>query len=404
MEAGCLIFIAEKQMLTRYEREAYQFLSLYRFLSYALAVMFSQVVPALSSPGIPDLQLYIILGMLGIYSVLRVFSPLSWRERSTMTYLILIGDFVLCILLVIYTNGLNSSFLLYSLTPIMTAALLFEEKVALSLAAIATLTLSIAHIALSQVAAIWTWIMQGYNLTLLIVYTLFCFVVAMVPYRINLNIRRRIEREAIIEERRRIARELHDGLAQSLGYLNLQTKMLSDSVSSQDTVKALNELNDVRKTVQDTYDDIRESIDQLSTEIRSLSIIPALTSYASEFSNNNGIKVQFDAAKHFPQLSPIADLQLLRIAQESLTNVRRHAMATEVEMKLEKTGDTVEMIVKDNGKGFSFSDLEKSLPGYHGLDIIRERAEGLGGSVDISTAPGEGTAVTVTLPLAKARL
>ena len=236
-------------METRYEKEAYQFLSLYRFLSYALAVMFTQVVPVLSTPTMPDLQLYIVLGVLGAYTILRVFSPLRWRKQSPMTYLILIGDFLLCMVLVLFTNGLNSSFLLYSLTPIMTAALLYEEKIALSLATTASILLSITHVALSQFSERFAWIMQGHNLTLLIVYTLFCFVGASVPYRINLNIRRRIEREAIIEERRRIAREIHDGVAQSIGYLNLKTKQVSDSVSSQNTVQALTELSDIRKVV-----------------------------------------------------------------------------------------------------------------------------------------------------------
>ncbi|MFC2016448.1 sensor histidine kinase [Chloroflexota bacterium] len=392
-------------MPARYEREAYQFLAVYRFLAYALAVMFTQVPKLpLGTPAMSPLQLYIILGTLGVYTILRVFSPLRWRERSTMTYLILIGDFLLCILLVIYTNGLNSSFLLYSLAPIMTAALLFEEKVALSLAAIASISLSITHLALSQFMERWTWIMQGYNLTLLIVYTLFCFVGASVPYRINLNIRRRIEREAIIEERRRIAREIHDGVAQSLGYLNLKTKMVSDSVSSQNTVQALTELSDIRQVVQDTYENIRESIDQLSTEIRNVPIVPALANYTREFGNNNGIKVQFNFPRALPKLSPVAELQLLRIAQEALTNVRRHALASEVEVKLENTSEAVEMIIKDNGQGFTLDDLEESLPGYHGLTIIKERAEGLGGSLTISTARGEGTAVTISLPTEKVRL
>jgi len=391
-------------MFTKYEKEAYQFLAVYRFLSYALAVMFTQVKTPLSPPPMPEKQLIILLSILGVYTILRVFSPLRWRERSTMTYLILAGDFLLCLLLVIYTNGLNSSFLLYSLTPIMTAALLFEEKVALSLAAIATILLSITHIALSEFSERFAWIMQGHNLTLLIVYTLFCFVAATVPYRINLNIRRRIEREAIIEERRRIAREIHDGVAQSLSYLNLKTKLVSDSVSSQNTVQALTELGEIRKVVQDTYEDIRESIDQLSTEIRSLPIIPALANYIREFGNNNGIKVQFDVPRAFPELSPVAELQLLRITQEALTNVRRHAQATEVGVKLENTGQAVEMIVKDNGQGFSLSDLEKSPPGYHGLNIIRERAEGLGGTLTINTAPGEGTEVKASLPIEKVRL
>jgi len=393
----------ERKMLTRYEREAYQFLATYRFLAYALAVMFTQVVPGLSAPAMPAFQLYIILTILGVYTILKVFSPLRWRERSTLTYLILVGDFLLCILLVIYTNGLNSAFLLYSLTPIMTAALLFEERVALSLAAIASLSLSFTHLALSQLIERVAWIMQGHNLTLLIVYTLFCFVAATVPYRTNLNIRRRIEREAILEERRRIAREIHDGVAQSLSYLNLKTKLVSLSVSAQNTVQALTELGDIRKVVQDTYEDIRESIEQLSAEVRTLPIIPAVANYIREFGNNNAIRVQFDTPRAFPQLSPVAELQLLRITQEALTNVRRHALATKVGVKLEKNPQTVEMIIKDNGQGFVLSDLEKSPPGYHGLNIIKERAEGLGGSLNISTAPGEGTEVRVSLPIEKVR-
>ena len=389
-------------MQTRYEREAYHFLAVYRFLAYALAVMFTQITPALGV--MPPTQLYIILGTLGVYTILKVFSPLRWQATGTMTYLILVGDFLICILLVIYTNGLSSVFLLYSLTPIMTAALLFEERWSLSLAAIASLSLSLTHIALSQFTERFTWIMQGYNLTLLIVYTLFSLVCAMVPYRINLNIRRRIEREAIIEERRRIAREIHDGVAQSLSYLNLKTRAVSDSVSSQNTVQALTELGEIREVVQGTYDNIRESIDQLTTEIRSVSVITALGNYVREFGDNSGIRVHFDIPKGFARLSPVAELQLLRIAQEALTNVRRHAMASEVEVKLTNTADSVEMMVKDNGHGFNLLDLGKSPPGYHGLTIVKERAEGLGGSVKIATAPGEGTEVRVNLPVEKVRL
>ena len=389
-------------MQFRYEKEAYQFLAVYRFLAYALAVLFSQVAPIMSA--MPAVQLYIILGTLGIYSILRVFSPLRWQARGAMTYLILSGDFILCILLVIYTNGLNSIFLLYSLTPIMTAALLFEEKLALSLAATASLSLSLTHLFLSQFTARFTWILQGYNLTLLIVYTLFSFVVATVPYRINLNIRRRIEREAIIEERRRIAREVHDGVAQSLSYLNLKTKSVSDLLTSNNSVQALTELNEIREVVQNTYEDIRESIDQLSTEIRSVSILAALGNYVREFSSNNGIPVQFEIVKPFTRLSPVAELQLLRIAQEALTNVRRHAMASGVKLTLKNTADAVEMLVKDDGQGFNLEGLEEYPPGYHGMTIIKERAEGLGGRVSITTAPGQGTEVRVHLPVEKVRM
>ncbi len=389
-------------MRYRYEKEAYQFLAVYRFLGFALAVLFSQVTPVMSA--LPQVQLITIFSTLGIYTILKVFSPLRWQARGTMTYLILSGDFLLCILLVIYTNGLNSSFLLYSLTPIMTAALLFEEKLALGLASTASIVLSLTHVFLAQFTSRFAWIMQGYNLTLLIVYTLFSLVVATVPYRINLNIRRRIERDAIIEERRRIAREIHDGVAQSLSYLNLKTKSVSDLLTSKDTVQAIAELTEIRDVVQDTYEDIRESIDQLSTEIKSVSILAALGSYVREFSSNNGIPVKFEIAKPFARLSPVAELQLLRIGQEALTNVRRHAMASSVKVTLRNTADAVEMIVKDDGQGFDLKVLEEYPPGYHGLAIIKERAEGLGGKVWIETTPGQGTEVKVHLPVEKVRM
>jgi len=166
---------------SRYEKEAYQFLAAYRFLSYALAVMFTQVGPSpIIISRISEEQVYIILGVLGIYSLFKVFTPLRWKERSAITYLILAADFLLSILLVVYTGGLNSAFLLYSLTPIMTAALLFEEKISLILAAAASLSLSLTHLTLAKPTGLFTPVMQGLNLTLLIVYTLFCFVVALV--------------------------------------------------------------------------------------------------------------------------------------------------------------------------------------------------------------------------------
>ncbi|MBN2240837.1 MAG: sensor histidine kinase [Dehalococcoidales bacterium] len=392
-------------MFGKYEKEAYRFLAVYRFLAYALAVMFSQVD---TSPFITTImseeQMYIILGILGVYTVLRVFSPLRWRERGLMTYLILLGDFIICIALVVYTNGLNSIFLLYSLAPVMTAALFFEERVAISLAAIAITILSVTHVALSQLAERWTWIFQGYNLTLLVVYAMFSLVAAIVPYRINMNIRRRIEQEAIIEERRRIAREIHDGVAQSIGYLNTKTKLISKSVAEKDNTEIINELNELQEVIQETYTDIRESIDQLSVEIRNIPLIAALENYIEDFRGSNNLKVIFDHPKLFPRLSPVAELQLLRITQESLTNVRRHSGATGVEIILETDNDTVDMLIKDNGCGFSLNEIEDSIPGYHGLDIIRERAENIGGEVHISTEPGEGTALMIVMPLDKVRL
>jgi protein-histidine pros-kinase len=135
-----------------------------------------------------------------------------------------------------------------------------------------------------------------------------------------------------------------------------------------------------------------------------MTLVSALSNYVHEFSQNNGIAVDFDLSRSFAKLSPVAELQLLRIAQEALTNVRRHAMASQVSVRLINSDSAVEMTIKDNGRGFILSDLEQAAPGYHGITIIKERAEGLGGSLTIDTSPGQGTEVKISLPFEKVRL
>ena len=389
-------------MWDKYERQVYQFLSVYRFLSYALAVMFFQIDLSITTAKISDTQMIIILASLGIYSLLKVFSPFRWREKGAVTYVILVGDFLICLLLVIFTSGLNSVFLLYSLTPIMSAALFFEEKIALSLASVSVVVLSLVHLLTSKSGAM-QWFVQGYNLTMLIIYALFSFVSALVPYRINLNIRRRIEREAILEERRRIGREIHDGVAQALSYINIKTKLIKDMVSANNKEKALVELDDIHQVIHDSYEDVRESIDQLSSEKKNLPLIPALHSYIDDFKKNNNIAIHFDPSRSFPALSPVVELQLLRIVQEGLTNVRKHAQATKIMLTLTHDAGAVEMILQDNGLGFDVASKLNPLPGHHGLNIMQERATELGGSVVITSSPGKGTEIKVNLPVEKVR-
>ena len=95
---------------------------------------------------------------------------------------------------------------------------------------------------------------------------------------------------------------------------------------------------------------------------------------------------------------------MLRIVQQALTNVRRHAQASEVEVKLENLKEAISMTVRDNGRGFVLDDLNDSPPGYHGLNIVKERAEMLGGVININTAPGQGTLLMVSLPVDKVRM
>jgi len=328
---------------------------------------------------------------------------LRWRQKDLLTYVILGGDLLLCIVLLLLTGGLDSGFLLYALIPIITAAFLFEESIAFTMAGLSSVSLLIAHVGFGYWSDSFTWIMQGNYLPLLIIYIIFCFIVATLTYRTNLNIRRRIETDAVLEERKRIRRELHDGVAQALSYLNLQAKLVRDSLTSSDTNQALSGLEDIQKVVKDTYEGIRQTMDSL-TQTRPFPLAPTLSEYVPEFGRRTNIEAEFEPSQRLPVLSPAAEVQLLRIAVEALTNVEKHALATRVWVKLENTPQRVELVVKDNGQGFSLAGHEQNPTGHHGLIIMKERAESLGGTCDIVSNPGEGTEIRVSLPIEKVRL
>ncbi|MFC1994115.1 sensor histidine kinase [Chloroflexota bacterium] len=394
-----------------YEKGIYQFLSVYRFLAFALAMVLIAVVTP-DKPGDIDVRMIVILSSLGAYTLFKVFSPIRWWQRDPMTYVVLVGDLAICIVLLLYTGGLSSGLLLYSLTPIMTAALLFEERVSLSAATIFSVFLVLGHLVFSRINDNLEWIMESNLLPLLIVYIIFCFLVALISYRTNLNIRRHIETDAILDERRRMKREIHDGVAQTLTYLNLKTSQVTDAVSSKQIEKALKGLADIHEMVKDAYDDIRESIDQLGAEGLEAPIVSTMASYIREFGQQNDIETQFNAPRNRFEISPVAELQMLRIVQEALTNVRKHAKADKVRVSLDYNQQQVQMEVKDNGEGFLLGagqrndkgDGQNGFTRHHGLGIMNERAESLGGTMVIIAAPGEGTEIKVSFPGDKVRL
>jgi len=384
-----------------YENVIYLFLSLYRFFAYVLAVLLIQAIP-LDSPTEPELRTYVILGLVGGYTLLKVFSPLLWQERYPWTYIVLAFDVVACILPLMFTGGLDSSFLLYALTPVMSAALIFKERVAFIAAGLISASLVIAHTGLSQWTDEFVWIMDGNYLPLLLIYVSFLFIIAVLTYRTNLNIRQHIESDAVMDERKRIRRDLHDGVAQTLSYLNMKTRGVRNAISSENTEQALAGIEDIQKVVQDALEDVRQSLDSLS-ETRIFPLVPTLTEYVNEFGERNQIEAKFQPPRDEMKLSNMAELQLLRIAYEALNNVRKHARASKVWVRLDSSPRGVEMTIKDNGCGFSLEAYQESSAGHHGLIVISERVEGLGGICDIVSNPGEGTEIRVSVPVEKVR-
>ena len=206
----------------------------------------------------------------------------------------------------------------------------------------------------------------------------------------------KIEQIAVLEERTRISRELHDSLAQTLGWLSLKTELLEEDIKQGEVERTNAEIKEIRDVVREACYDVRESIDGLRTPITG-NFKAAAAAWIAEFRQRSGLETNFHARDVEGQLSPLVESELLRILQEALTNVRKHAEATQIRVDLGIVDEMAVLHIEDDGKGFVYEDADRSQ--HFGLSIMRERAERFGGSFEITTAPGKGTAVLAKLPV-----
>lgn len=205
---------------------------------------------------------------------------------------------------------------------------------------------------------------------------------------------------SITEERARIAREMHDGLAQVLGYLNLQVQTL-ETLHKQGKREGLNtELRHMRQAIQVAHADVRENILSLRTTLANeKGLITAIDEYLEEFGIQTGIETHFEnKVSDDLNLASVAEVQLVCIFQETLANVRKHASASQVRVSIEREGrNEVEYIyleVIDDGVGFEVHDSKRSF----GLQTMRERASSVEGILDLQSFPGKGTTIQCWLP------
>ena len=204
---------------------------------------------------------------------------------------------------------------------------------------------------------------------------------------------------ATLEERERIAQELHDSLAQEIALLHLKIMEADQALTNSGPLEAREILKEMRKIADGAYEDVRQAIFGLRTMVsKGLGLIPTLTEYLHDFSELRKIPVDFkiDGAEVI-RFSPQVEIQLIRIIHEALTNVFKHADAKRGVVQFVRDGEFGKVIIEDDGKGFIINDVMRN--GLHfGLQTMRERAEGVGGRLAIETAPGMGTKVIVYLP------
>ena len=219
----------------------------------------------------------------------------------------------------------------------------------------------------------------------------------------NAYLYEQIQALAVETERIRISREMHDGPAQVLGYVNTKAQAVEAFLANGDIAAAREHLKEMSQSARRAYREVREGILALRSQVGTERSLPdALEEYIEEYQHQLGpsAKVHHDIADDL-DLSPLQEVQILRIVQEALTNVRKHAHASEIWVGFTQRGEGLVIEVKDDGQGFNPLAVKRGEWPHLGLQTMQERAEAIGATFEIDSAPGKGTKVRVSVPHAQ---
>ncbi len=214
----------------------------------------------------------------------------------------------------------------------------------------------------------------------------------------NLKMHQSAVQLAVAQERNRLAKEMHDDACQSLAAvkMNLNTLLLTEELPD----RTVEKIRDVMHLVDDSYDDLRDTIHSFRTAgIAGEEFVASFKDYTEAYEDRHDIEVDYKLSEFdIMRLSQSALLQTSRILGEALANVRKHASASRVRIESRVRADCVVIEVEDDGIGFDTEELESRRQGHFGLSIMEERARDAGGSLSVLSIEPHGTIVRFTIP------
>ena len=206
---------------------------------------------------------------------------------------------------------------------------------------------------------------------------------------------------ATLQERERLARDLHDTLGQVLGYASMQVDAAAKLSREGQGEAAATQLDRLGGMIREAHAEMREYIMNLrTTPALHRPFFTAVQQYLEGFTSNYDIQTDLTVGSSLNSttFSPDVQMQIFRIVQEALTNARKHSKARNVQVKFEAEDGCVFVIIRDDGHGFSPNNLETVYGQHFGLQFMQERAGQLGGILQIQSTPGKGTAVVLEVP------
>ncbi|MGO3859496.1 type IV pili methyl-accepting chemotaxis transducer N-terminal domain-containing protein [Neisseriaceae bacterium CLB008] len=206
-----------------------------------------------------------------------------------------------------------------------------------------------------------------------------------------------LRKMAVLEERNMMAQGLHDSIAQSLTFLNLQVQMLDQAWADNKPDQVRENLDFIRDGVQECYENVRELLLNFRMPIKNAEFTEAVAEVIKRFEMQVGISVDWQASGQGMALDPKQQIQVIFILQEGLSNIRKHAQAHKVTVRVHNDADFV-LTLSDDGQGFDEAELADKTLAHVGMAIMQERAERIQAQLSIHSVAGSGTTLTLTIP------
>jgi signal transduction histidine kinase len=229
--------------------------------------------------------------------------------------------------------------------------------------------------------------------------------VAIENARLYQSLREERDRIIAVEEdvRRRLARDLHDGPTQMLAAIIMSANFVQQAIAHNSLEHALQELEEMLPVAEKALRQVRSLLFDLRPVIlETQGLVPALQSYAQRLRETEGLNVVLSVGGEFDRLSHNAEVAIFSVVQEAITNAKKHAGASRINIEVTSDNDNLVVVVRDNGVGFDTKAVAARYEerGSLGMLNMKERAEIVEGTLSISSQPGQGTTITLRLPLA----
>ncbi|MBI2832500.1 MAG: sensor histidine kinase [Chloroflexi bacterium] len=325
----------------------------------------------------------------GIYSILKIAQPFKWHQVRTINVSLLVADVTASVLLVHFSGGIHSPFILYTLLPVLTAALTKDYMVTVIVSVITGGYVLAGNIL--NPASNYTLTLQAVNDFL--VYSIALGLVAALPYAINLTEGRKLRSGASLTERRRISHELHDSVCQTLCGLGWQLQRLSERTPAANPLSG--ELKKMEEAVNAAEQEARGLLEMIRTLGENGKFLSNISHLLKHLKRQAGISYRLECDDTDIKLAGDVEHDLSMICVEALTNVKKHAGARNILFSVKRGNGRVQIKIADDGCGFDGSN--KLTHKGDGLAIMRERAELIGGTLQVVSAIGQGTEILVDI-------